>query len=103
MTSSMFRSMLVAKRSLMIVGFMWGSFLQDLRSVVVLGVRDAHEAEARRAIKLARIEEDGGDVHLALQLLEQRRCPIDREECSCPHDKDDVAERIRIGRDALSD
>ena len=45
--------------------------LEDLRSVVVLGVEDAHEAQARGAVELTGVEEDGGHVHLALQLLEQ--------------------------------
>ena len=33
---------------------------EDLRPVVVLGVEHAHEAQARGAVELARVEEDGG-------------------------------------------
>ena len=63
--------------------------------------RDAHEAEAGGAVELARIEEDGRDVHLALQLLEQRRGSIDGEERSGPDDEDDVAERIGVAGNPL--
>ena len=78
-----------------------GSFLEDLRSVVVLGVEDAHEAEARGAVELARIEEHGGNVHLALELLEQRRGAVDGEERARPDDEDDVAKRVGVAGDAL--
>src|SRR5687767_12134354 len=77
MTSSMFRSMSVAKRSLMILAVIAGSFLEDFRSVVVLSVGDAHEPETRGTVEFARIEENGRDVHLALQLLEEGRSSID--------------------------
>src|SRR5689334_20712477 len=101
MTSSILRSMSVAKRSLIMLALIARSVLEDLWSIVVLGGQDTHEPEAGGAVELTRIEEHSGNTDLALELLEQRRGPIDGEQRPGANDEDDVAKRIDIGRDAL--
>ena len=44
--------------------------LEDLWPVVVFCVEHAHEAEAGSAVEFSWVEEDGGDVDLALELFE---------------------------------
>ena len=85
----------------MIVAVMSSSFLRRSSVGSCARHRDAHEAEARGAVELARIEEDGRDVHLALQLLEQRQGSIDGEERPGPHDEHDVAKRVGVAGDPL--
>jgi hypothetical protein len=47
------------------------SFLEDLWSVVVLGIEDAHEAEAGSSVELTGIEKDRWHLNLAFQVLKE--------------------------------
>jgi hypothetical protein len=69
MTSSIWRRMLLANRdSIAAFVISWASS-EDLRSVVVFGVQDAHEAKAGSAVERPRVEEDRRDPDAALELL----------------------------------
>src|SRR4051794_18638706 len=82
MTSSIRRWMSLAKTLLMDAlvviepGPRKSGTSEDLRPVVVLGVKHAHEAEARGAIEFARVEQYRRDVHAALQLFKERERPV---------------------------
>ena len=58
----------------------------------MLGVEDSHEPEARGAVELAGVEENGRDRDFPLELLQQRERSVEREECS---DADDEAQLAR--------
>src|SRR5437867_3424333 len=76
---------------------------EDLRAVVVLGVKHAHEAQTRCAIEVAGVEENRRNIYAALQLLEEREGPVDREKRPGSQDEDDVLERIGILRHPCCD
>src|SRR4051812_5431998 len=102
-TSSMLREMSLPNRSR--TAFMAISLppSEDLRSVVVLGVKNAHEAKPGRTIQLPGIEENRGHLELPLELFEQRRRSVDRKEGSPPYDEYDVSLRRGVLRNPRCD
>src|SRR5579863_6506560 len=75
----------------------------NLRAIVVFSLQYAHEAQARRALEVARIEEDCGYRHPSLQLLRQRERAIGGKERARSDDEDDVAPGVGIARHARGD
>ncbi len=69
----------------------------------MLGVEHTHEPKARGAVEHARVEQDGRDCDLALELLEQRERAIEREERPDSNDEAQVPDRITLARDRLGD
>jgi hypothetical protein len=68
----------------------------------VFWVKDTHEAQTRSTLELTRLEEHGRNVHLPLELLEQRRGPIDGEERTGTDYEDDAPVAVLYGDQATN-
>ena len=67
----------------------------------MFSIQHAHESQACGAIELTRVEEDRRDLHLSLELLEQRRSSVERKERPRPGDEDHVNQRVCVLRELL--
>jgi len=68
----------------------------------MLRVEDSHESESGRAIEFARVEENGRDRDLTLELLQQRERAIKREESPDSNNEAQVPGRLAWAWDGIS-
>jgi hypothetical protein len=77
----------------------------DPRSIVAVGIEDAHEGERGRAVALARVEQHHRDVAgLAVEVAQQRRGAEERvERAGAPDEREGAVDLRRGSFDVLAD